>query len=198
MTPLQTLYDFYLNDVRGCTFTLGLRALRMAAQDFCERTRAWKVKLPVQLAVAGQSDYLFAPDADMRIVRTISATIDGRDAPLLMPEQAGPGAHGILVHDERSFTVYPALAAGQKIVFLCAVKPSHTASSIDDALFDRYGRAIGIGAKAELYGMKQQPFSDMDAALDERGRFEVEIMKAITNVGRASNSAPIRVKANMM
>lgn len=198
MTPWTQLYDYYLNDVPGCTFTLATRALRMAAQEFCERTRAWKVYLPEQVAVAGQAEYQFAPGLDQRIVRTISAKIDGRDVDLLTPDQARPGAHGIVVHDERRFTVYPALAAGQKIVFYCAVAPSNTATSIDDALYDRYARAIAIGAKAELFGMKRQPFSDADATLDERAKFEVEIMKAITNVAHHSSSAPLRVKGSFM
>lgn len=198
MVPIIQLYDYYLNDVPGCTFTLATRALRMAAQEFCERTRAWKVNLPAQATVANQSDYQFAPGADMRIVRTLSAMIDGRDVGLLRPSQAGPGAHGIVVHDERSYTIYPAPAVGQQVVFHCAVAPSNTATSIDDALFDRYARAIAVGAKAELFGMKNQKFSDADAALDERGKFEVAITRAITDIGHNSNSAPVRVAASFM
>lgn len=196
MTPLLNLYDYYLNDVPGCTFTLATRALRMAAQEFCERTRAWKMYLPAQATIANQAKYQFAPGADIRIVRTIRASIDGREVDIL--RAASQGASGIVVHDERSYTVCPAPAAGQQVVFHCAVAPSNTATSIDEALYDRYARAIAVGAKAELFGMKRQPFSDADAALDERGKFEVAIMRAISNVGHQSSSAPVRTKGSFL
>jgi hypothetical protein len=201
MKPFVDLYDYYLNDVPGCTYTLAVRAIRMAAQQFCERTRAWKVKITQPATVAGQFEYAFATGTDMRIVRTIGAEIDGRPVELLRADGTTHGVHGcagIVVHDERRFTIKPAPVAGQIVTFNCAVAPSNSAVSLDEALYDRYAQAIAIGAKAELFGMKKQPFSDMDAALDERGRFEVEISRAVSNVGRNSNSAPVRVAGSFM
>lgn len=201
MTPFTSLFDYYLTDVPGCTYTLAVRAIRMAAQQFCERTRALKVTITQPVTVAGQSEYAFATGTDLRIVRTISAEIDGRPVELLRADGSTHGVHGafgIVVHDERRFTMHPAPPAGQVVTFKCAAAPSNSAVSLDDALYDRYAQAIAIGAKAELFGMKNQPFSNMDAALDERGRFEVEISRAISNIGRNSNSAPLRTAGSFM
>jgi hypothetical protein len=198
MRSFIDLFDDYLTDVPGCTYAMATRAIRMAAQQFCERTRAWRVKLASQATVAGQAEYLFQPGADQRVVKTYGATIDGHPALILRPDQDLPGAVGIVIHNDRSFTIRPAPPAGQQVVFDCALAPANSAASLDDDLYARYARAIAIGAKAELFGMKKQPFSDMDAALDERGRFEVEITRAISDIGRHSSAAPVRVKASFM
>lgn len=196
MTPFASLYDDYLNDVPNCSFALAGRAVRRAAQEFCERTRAWRVALTAQSTTKGVTDYLFNVDAGQMIVRTLKATIDGHEVVLLRPDRALPGARGIVVHNEREYSIYPAPAAGQQVVFFCAVAPSNTATGIDDNVYAKYARAIAMAAKAELFGMHKQPFSDRDAAFDERSKFEVEITRVVSAVGANYNSAPLRTKAH--
>lgn len=190
------LLDAFLADVPGCSYITAANAVRMAAQEFCERTRAWRVALSAQTTTSNVTDYLFNVDAGQTIVRTLRATVDGHPFVLLRPQDAGPGARGIVVHNEREYSIYPAPAAGQQVVFFCAVAPANNATGIDSNVYAKYARAIAMGAKAELFSMKNQPFTNPAAAIDERSRFEVEISRAIHDVGRNFNTAPVRVKIN--
>lgn len=190
------LHDEYLAGVPGCSFITASQAVRRAAQEFCERTRAWRVALPAQSTTANVTDYLFNVDAGQTIVRTLKATVDGHPFLLLRPSDAGPGVRGIVVHNEREYSIHPAPAAGQQVVFFCAVAPANNAAGIDSNVYAKYARAIAMGAKAELFSMQNQPFTNPAAAIDERSSFEVEISRAIHDVNRNFSTAPVRVKIN--
>lgn len=196
MKPFNDLFDDFLAGVPGCSYPVAVGALRRAALEFCERTRVWRVALPAHATSAGVTDYLFAPGIDRTIVRTLSATVDGQPVLLLRPDQAGPGAAGIVVHNTREFSIYPAPSAGQQVVFRCALAPSRSATGLDDAIYEDHADAIATGAKAALFDMQNQPFTNPRAAIDERSRFEVAISRTIHNVGTNSNSAPVRVRMN--
>lgn len=198
MKTWADLADSVLDDVPGCGYALAARALRNAAQVLCERTRAWRVKLDPQATVAGTDTYAFALPADADLVKLVAATIDGLDTNLLIEGQDRNGNAGILVKDVLNYQVVPMPTAPQSVVLTVALAPGDAATGVDDIIGTRYKRALVMGAKAELFGMKKQAFSDPNAALDERARFDDEIARIKISVARAFSSAPLRVKPSFM
>jgi hypothetical protein len=196
MAAFIDIADQYLTDVAGCSTRTVATALRTAAQVFCERTRAWQVELDAMFLFPSISDYEFDLDPEQEIVKVLGATIDDVPVPLKLDNER----HGrcIVVNGPFAFSVCPPPAARQTLVIAAALEPSNTASTIDDELFRKYGRIIAQGARAELFGMKGQPFSDPAASLAARASFMQDIDKTITAVGKQFSSAPQRVRPSFL
>lgn len=195
-TSFADVYDQYLNDVPGCTYPVAANALRIAAQVFCERTRAWTLDLDPIITRANAQDYEIDLPGDIDIVKVISATIDGQDLPIVPASRAGGAGRCLVVRGPFDVTLHPAPAKGQRIVIHAAVAPSNTAASIEKQIFRKYLRIIAHGAKAELFSMKNQPFSNALAAIDERQQFDAGINQTIGGLSR--QSGPPRVVASFM
>lgn len=198
MKTWADLADAVLDDVPGCSAALATKALRYAAQVLCEQTRAWRVTLPAQATTAGTDTYAFQLPADADLVKLTGATIDGQDANLLLAGQDRDGNSGILALDVHNYRVVPTPGGVYSVVLTVALAPADTAAGLDDTIATRYKRALVMGAKAELFGMKKQPFSDAAAATDERARFDDEIGRIRIAVARAFSGAPLRVRPSFM
>jgi hypothetical protein len=193
--PFIDLYEFYLNDVPGCSYKLAADAVRMAAQVFFERTRAWRVSLAPVVTVNGQSDYAFPLSLNVELVWVHGAKVDGRDIPLL--RETPTGARGIVIHGLREFTLYPVPADGEQIVFDVALEPSNEATGLDDVMYAKYAKVIAKQAKAQLLSMDNQPFSNPARALALRAEFDADVDRTISDVNARYNAAPRRTKAHL-
>lgn len=196
MKTFIELHDYYLNDIPGCSFKMAADAARIASQAFFERTRAWRVDLDPVATIAGVSEYVLPLSLDVELVRVESAKLGGRPIDVVLPGDVAPGRTCLAVHGLRAFTVHPAPPAGQAVVVKASLEPSNTATGLDDTMFAKYARIIGIGAKAHLLAMSNQPFSDIGAASLLRAQFDAEIDKVMADIGRNYSSAPRRVAAH--
>jgi hypothetical protein len=197
MRTWAELVDRYLNDVPGCSLATATTAIRDAAMAFCERTRAWRETLDPQFTITNQSDYEFDLSADVELVRVLGAKLDGRSIDLLS-EGTADGRQGVQVLNARTFRLYPVPSAGQRLVFDVALEPSETGSGVADVVFAKYARFLAHGAKAELFAMKQQPFSDPAAASDERMLFEEAISSTKEAIAHSHARTPVRVRGSFL
>lgn len=193
MKAFSELYDFYLNDVPGCSYKTAADAVRIAAQMFFERTRAWTTTLPPVVMVAGETEYGFTLPLDVELVRVQAATLDGIGYPLV--RELEQGQRGIVVNGLRSFTLSPAPAAGQHVLFKVAIEPSNSATGIDDVMYSKYARIIAKCAKARLLSMDNQPFSNPERAKYLYAEFELDVDQVISDVNASYSNAARRVKA---
>ena len=198
MKTWMDLYDYYLPDVPGCPYATGAQALRIAAQEFCERTSAWRVTMDPVLTVAGISIYEFDISSNFEVVKVMSAKLDGHPIDSLLHDQVGTPARGIAVLNGREFALQPAPAAGQRLEIVAVLKPSNTSVGIEDFLYAAHARAIAKGAKAELFGMAKQGFTDLTAADRARAEFEEAIGRAKTQAAQAYSNAPLRTKPSFL
>jgi hypothetical protein len=90
------------------------------------------------------------------------------------------------------------VADGQIIVPSVSIKPSITATGVNDDLFDQYGEAIGYGARARLMSMKDKPYSDLKLAGIEQLKFNEKVGQVQVDVARAFSKAPLRTKPMFM
>lgn len=198
MAAFIDAYDHYLNDVPGCTYALGAIALRKAAQAFCEQTRAWRMPLDVILTRAGATEYEYDLSSEHDIVRVLSVKLDGRDLPIVLEGQEEGYGRCFVPRGPFTFSIFPAPAKGQRIEIKAAIRPSNTASSIDRGVYRKYINTIAQGAKAELFGTTNQPFSNPAAAANARQMFEDGISKALSDVSTQFSSGRHRVQASFM
>jgi hypothetical protein len=191
-------YDTYLNDVPGCTYTVAAHQLRKAAQVFCEQTRAWRVDLDPVLTMANLVEYEYDLSSEQEIVRVLSVKMNGEPMPIVLEGQQNGYSSGFIPRGPFRFQIFPAPAKGQKIEIRAAIEPSNTASGLDREIYRKYINIIAQGAKAELFGMSNQPFSNPAAALIARRAFEDGISKTLADLATQYSSGRQRVVASFM
>jgi hypothetical protein len=192
------LHDYYLSDVPGCTYAAAANALRMAAQEFCEQTQVWRVTLADVTTLANTPAYNFPVTAEQEVCKLLEAKLGEQRLPLLLHDQLGNNQIGICNVDQRQFQLQPTPAAGLKVSIKAVLKPSNIATGIDDLLYSFHARAIAQGAKAELFAMVNQPFSNPGAAEQARDRFENMMAIAKINAAKGYSSAPLRTQPSFM
>ena len=197
---MKTWADFqddYLFDVAGCSLFLAERAIRHAAREFCEKSLAHRIVLDPVSTVSGISTYDYDPASSLEVVKVLSATLDGQDIDLLL-QGVDANEYGLVGLSPVEFTLQPAPSAGQRVVVTAIVKPSNTASGIEDRLFASHAEAIAQGAKARLYALAEQPFSNMEQAGLNRALFDAAINTARTSAAKGYSRAPLRVAPSFM
>lgn len=198
MASFIDAYDHYLNDVPGCTYLVAANQLRKAAQVFCEQTRAWRVALDPMMTLAKFTEYEYDLSSEQEIVRVLSVKLDGQPLAIVLEGQQAEHGSGFVPRGPFRFEIFPAPAKGQKIEIQAAIEPSNTASGIDPELYRKYINIIAQGAKAELFGMSNQPFSNPAAAIVARRAFDEGINKTLADLATQFSSGRQRVQASFM
>ena len=196
-------YDTLLPEVPGCNPAMADIALRHAAREFCERTRAWDEWRGPQLTVATSIQYDFDIGKSEEVVKLLGATLAGCDLEVLsvndLPNnwQTYPGCtRGILTQDRRTFYVIPQREAGIEIRTRVALKPSNKGTGVSDELFAHYLDDICVGARARLHMSMKKPYSDAGMAGVCRSDFEQRMAKVARAVEKSFSRVPRRVKPN--
>lgn len=190
MKTWMDLFDNYLSDVSGVTFAAASRALREAAQEFCERTKVWRVAMDPVMTVAGSSIYDFDLTADQELVRFTRVKLGGHDIAGLLHDQEGDRTQGLIALTPREFMLQPAPDPGLKVEITAVLKPSNTARGIEDILYAHHAKAIACGARAKLV--------EGEPAMIARAEFETAIGRTRIQVATAYGTAPLRTKPSFM
>ena len=125
--------------------------LRRAAQDFCHRTRAWRMTLEPITTVDGQSEYAIPLPERTTLVRVEGAELLGHGSLVLWRQGQGEGQY-LMTPDTRRLVLHRPVAADLALVLDVTLKPGDAAMGIDDAVFDQYSEVIALGAVARLRG----------------------------------------------
>lgn len=198
LIPWADMQDILLAEVPGCSSLSAANALRLAAQRFCEGSHAWRAQLDPLYTAEDVDTYDFNISLEQEVVKVAVAKLDGRKLTPLLYEHWDGQTPGIVVLNQREFQLQPTPAAGLTLEVTAVLKPSNTAVGIEDFLYAMHKDTLNHGAKAELFGMKNQPFTDLMAAADERALFDVMVGRAQTRAAQAYSSAPLRVKASFL
>lgn len=154
---------YVLPYVIGCPYpTLELQA-KLAAIEFCEKTKCW-VK-PLEPAQA-YGQHLLEVDASYeraRIVDIQLVQVDGVEWPILDPEV---GIRRAQANDGRAFCfpadggvmIYPLQAVGTSVVVTASLVPTMAATSLNASLKSHID-AIANGAIARIMRIPGQPFT---------------------------------------
>lgn len=147
------LWDSFLKDVRpwapGTPAPVAEHAVRRAAQEFCQQTRAWRVQLDPIQTFEGATEYDIPLDQDVELVRIESATLGGTDFAVWRDEPQAPGRF-VFTSDGRTLRFSDTPAGGVDLVLTCTVRPGERAVGIDDYIFARHCAVIARGAIALL------------------------------------------------
>lgn len=211
--PLEDFFPMILSNATGCPEPLAEQELRLAAVEFCERTRCWRQIIRRQLT-----------RADLNMVAPVYATIheietaswngiplDPVQFSMVQNDLEGDTDTGIPAYitqdNPGSVTLFP-FSPGLLVlsVFLKPKVADDTASlsayteGADDInvlpefLLVQHGESLAAGALARILSKPNQPFTDPNRAMEARGTFERAINSHFARNIKGQHRAPPRSK----
>jgi hypothetical protein len=203
MIDLSAFFPRIQPFVPGAAYPVIEDAIRLAAEQFCERTRLWRTDDTVTLTESSDTSYLCAQQhavihevesargeaGDLQPI-SISALDEQFDDWRGMTGSA-PQYYTQIKPDTLRFV--PVADSGQVTVQLI-LKPSPAAKQLPDFIFSQYSRVIAAGAKAELMVMPGAEYtkSGNAAAAYYLTVFNSELDRISRRFLRGQQRAPVR------
>lgn len=185
-------YDLAAPDVPGCPDAMLNAALRQAAIDFCEQSLAWSYDHPAISVVAATSAYPFVPPAQAIVHAITYAKFIDTEIEVEISEdnlriwnwRAQAGTPQYALANPTSVRLVPTPDLPGTLTLIVALKPSPTATGVDDAMFNEYREAIIHGAKARLMLSPKKPYTDAQLAQYHQQQFTIKTGRAGTRHAR--------------
>ncbi|MCY1167377.1 hypothetical protein D9M73_73380 [compost metagenome] len=203
MKTWDQFYDYLLPDVPDCPLNMAKFALRVAAQQFCEKTLAWQETLDATAIAADTLNYDFNITSTQEVVQIRTATLDDRDLKVLSERDLpsnwrtnGSARGGVFTLDRQTFYVVPQASAGELVVLTVAVKPSNTATGVSNDLFANYVDEIATGAKARLQKTPKKPYTDLVSGGANQTTFDLRCSEIAWQVAKSHGQTARRTRAS--
>lgn len=189
-----------LPSVPGCSDPLARQALLDAAIEFCEETQIVRVTTDPMFLAGGDATYTVGVPTDQRVVLTqrawygktelrpapssaignigvyVPATVtDQTQVPQFFIESA-PG--------EISLYPTPGTLADELLTFRVATKPSRSAATVENVLFEDWSEALVAGALMRLHAIPDTPFFSDGHAMRRAMQFQLAISRARSEAQR--------------
>lgn len=219
--PLSDFLPLVLPHATDCPRPVAEQYLRLAAIEWCERTRCWRHIETTTLAANGQA--IVAPDYATIFEIETAEFIDGNDnaVPLtptqfssIGPTDAATANAGAPVYitqvSPNTISVIPFAAGDVKLsLFLKPRSGTEYGTNPADPLQDRFNvvpehifiqnaEAIAEGALARLLAIKGAAWNDPNLAAFYFQRFEAACNRAFRSEVRGQQRAPARARAYFM
>ena len=174
--------DYVMPQVPGATNEMALLEIKNTIIDFCEKSLILQETLDPVPAIENVMDYDLDPPSNRLVVKIMKAWFKGTElTPVSIDEIQSPSwynqnADYVVLHsdprmitqkDTETFSVYPIPGKTEPNVMTLrvALKPTRSASSIDDFIFENYAETIGHGAIARLYLSPDKPYTNPQMAM---------------------------------
>jgi len=205
--PLSDFLPQVLPSVLHCPQLLARNAVLEAAIEFCERTWVDQYDVPAISSIALTPSYVLAPRTNTEIVEVIDVRYDGKhidptsraELDLANPDiewQAETGEVKAYIVDPPYSTIRlvdaPADAITDGLKVRVALRPTHTATAVEDLLYFKHLQAIAAGAKAILYGMPDKPWTRVARQKEERDNFDTAVGTASVHRAKGFSRMPQR------
>lgn len=188
MTPYTSFLDYVLPHVPGCTPEMATLEIKNTCIDFCEKSLILQVDADPITAIAGIMDYDLEPPRDHLVTKIMKVWYKGQELDGESPDEIKtPSVYnqnsGYLVNrgdprfylqkDARTFSLYPIPqeTARLAVTMRVALKPTRSATQVDDLIFEEYAETIGAGAVSRLALSPNKPYSNRQLAADKNGQY---------------------------
>lgn len=208
MISLSAFFPRLLPNVLGCPEPLAQQALLDSAIEFCGRSLAVTTTLDAVTLTAGETSFVVPTPADTTIAQVLNLWFDGRQIdPTPYSEATDAIAstgepryfYGQDIDEVFNITLMPApdrtVAGG--VIVRAALKPTRTATTVHNILFERYAPAIVDGALAILMAINDQSFSNAQKAmvLGSSARAAANAARTDALHGRVQSSMSVKMRA---
>jgi hypothetical protein len=199
-------------DMASCPYPTLVDAIRFAAIEFFNKTRAWVVDLDAIDVVANQQTYTLTSNVSETTVvaprQVIWGAADDTNSRVLLPKtlswlqdrygditQSSYDPSYYLADTTREVSLVPvpadAVSAGLRVK--AAIKPTQASTGVDtDDIYEEYLEDIVFGARARLLMMRDKDWSDYQLGVSERASFEDCIARTRKRAAQQFVRAPLR------
>jgi hypothetical protein len=200
---LSEWLDEVMPAIAGAEVGFVQRHILYGAIDFCKMSLAWNEDAaPINIVVDTAAYNLVSPITNTEIVEVMELYVDSEivtpstwreitdnyaDAKTL----TGSAIHYVQNYAEK-LTLFkiPNAAITGGLTYKVAIKPTRIATVINDSIGSRYYDAIADAAKARLFEIPSKPWSDGQASLFYKSKFEAAAQAArdeiVSGLGRGS------------
>lgn len=210
-TNLTSFYDETLPGLKGVTpGANALKAIRDTLIDFCERTQIWRYSPAAVNSVASTAEYTIVVPAGTEISDVLWVQYND-EFPVLSPasiaeldalfpngwreEEGEVDYYYLTTAGKLRLALTPSTGVTGAIKSEVALKPTVTATTVDDFLYTDWRREIGCGARAILMAQSGKPWSDPQKAMKEQADYMESVGEGSYTADRSGTRAPIRSKA---
>lgn len=212
MASLSDFYPYVLIDVPGCPEVVVDTALRSSLIEFCEKSLVVQRDLDPVTVVAGTMDYDLEPPTDQRVTKLLRVWYKGTELVPKEPDSitkpevynrlfSGADTNGseprtFLQKDDTTFSIYPLPieTSANAITIRAALKPTRSALTFEDVLFEDYAETIANGAKYRLLGMAGKPWMNGPSAAAALSMFNSAVNAARLRANKGSTRADLQVR----
>lgn len=201
--------DTFLSHVRpwapGVPDPTAYKAIRLAAIEFCERTRLWRYEDTLTVTVEDCNGGIFTPNgSQLHDIETVQFNgrelrpVATRDLDRLSPGwRDGDASSGLPTYYTQiapnTLRIVPAMAG---TLYLCLrLKPAQDASDLPDFIASEYRELIGWGALGRLLTVPGQSYTNPELATYYAGKFTERIDRLSTKGTTGQQNAPKRTRA---
>jgi hypothetical protein len=187
-TAHTAFLDYVLPHVPGCTNEMALLEIKNTIIDFCEKSLILQVDHDPLTAISGTMDYDFEPPRDYLVTKIMKLWYKGQELDAESPDEINTpsiynqsSGHTVnrgdprfyIQKDARSFTVYPVPSETTRLslTMRVALKPTRSAQTIDDLIFEEYAEIIGHGAITRLALSPGKPYTNPQLATARFGLY---------------------------
>lgn len=194
-------------EVPGCPTEAIENAVRKAVIDFCNQTLIWREELAAIDTVVGQDVYTLTPPAQGRVVLPIHVAYDEItmlekseeeqdyvDDGWRISTNSKPRFYHCPKPDQIRFSRKSDSVITGGIVVKAAIKPTNTATGVDDIIFDDWLYQIKDGALATLMSMPKQVWYDPNQSIIHDRKFNAAIQRGKSRAKRGHTRKTGRVR----
>lgn len=173
MIAVSEFFPRLIPFVNGCTEPMAAQALVDSAIDFCQESLAVRLRLAPQQTAAGTPTFNITPPLDQLVARVLrvwvsGAEIGGGATDQVDDAQAARGRPCQYYTRQNAATLqgflYPVPDATYPLQVEVALRPTRSATTLEDELLDVWMEPVIEGAKARLMALPDQPFSNVGMA----------------------------------
>lgn len=193
--------------VSGCPNSLIVDELRNAAIRLCEDSLIHREDIAPADITIGVDDYTITPPAQTRVVTVLTLYHDEKPLNGYTEEELdhldygwrngsiGPATgYTLLAPDRIKLNRVPEATITGGLVIKVALKPTETATVVDDVLYNDWQTALTNGALAELLMIPKKPWTDYALAKENATNFNFQIQRARARQSHGFQRKPISAK----
>jgi hypothetical protein len=208
VVPISAFFPRLLPSVLGCPEPLAQQALLDSAIEFCSRSLAVTTTLDAVTLREGIASFEVETPTNTTIAQVLNLWFDGRQIdPSPFSEATDVSAttgepryfYGEDIDEVFNITLLPApdRTVRSGVIVRAALRPTRSATTVHNVLFERYAQAVVDGAQAILLAIPDQPFSDETKAQVMAVRARAGANNARTDAmhGRVQSSMSVKMRA---
>lgn len=175
MTALSEFYPLVLPEVVGCSQPVALTAIRFAVEQFHVSTFCKRETLDDITTAADTAEYALTLPTGYVLHKMLHVHLDDEEITAIgMDDRDGIDPYWktttaqpvwFYLPDTENIGLFLTPDGAYTVSCEASLKPSATATTIDDWLFEQYREIIAAGAKYRLMGMLNQPWANAERAM---------------------------------